>query len=508
MSISFSKFPNNWKLPLVWIEVDPSRAGFPAQRQPAIIFGQKFASGTAAADVPIAIGSLADAKAAFGEGSMIERMADAFFKNNAAAVLYFMPLAEPSGGVAASGMISVTNAPSSTGILSLYIAGQRVQVPIVGTETVAQVAAKIVTAISAINTLPVTAVQGSSSNTHEVTLTCRWKGLTGNDITVKINAGGSYAGEAMPAGLALTLPTMASGAGAPDLTNAIAAMGDDIYDYVALPFTDSVSLAAMATEYGFGDTGRWGWMRQIYGTIFSARRDTYANHMAWGAAQNSPVVSVLGIEPDVPSPVWEVAAAYTAQAARALLNDPARPLQTLEFDGILPAPRGLRFSKTQANNLASTGVAAQGVSPNEKMMIMVEASLYQKNVYGQNDDAYFVVTTLHTLAALFRRMAASITSKYPRHKLANDGTRLAPGQAAVTPKTVKAELIAEYRACEYDGLVENVNAFKEALIVERNATNPNRLDVLYPPDLVNQLRIFAVLGQFRLQFSTLDVAAA
>jgi len=30
------------------------------------------------------------------------------------------------------------------------------------------------------------------------------------------------------------------------------------------------------------------------------------------------------------------------------------------------------------------------------------------------------------------------------------------------------------------------------------------VNVLYPPDLVNQLRIFAVLGQFRLQYSTIE----
>ena len=45
--------------------------------------------------------------------------------------------------------------------------------------------------------------------------------------------------------------------------------------------------------------------------------------------------------------------------------------------------------------------------------------------------------------------------------------------------------------------------FKQHLIVERNSSNPNRLDVLFPPDYVNQLRIFALLNQFRLQYSNL-----
>ena len=41
---------------------------------------------------------------------------------------------------------------------------------------------------------------------------------------------------------------------------------------------------------------------------------------------------------------------------------------------------------------------------------------------------------------------------------------------------------------------------KNFLLVERDPNDPNRVNVLYPPDLINQLRIFAVLAQFRLQF--------
>jgi hypothetical protein len=37
--------------------------------------------------------------------------------------------------------------------------------------------------------------------------------------------------------------------------------------------------------------------------------------------------------------------------------------------------------------------------------------------------------------------------------------------------------------------------------VERDVNDPNRVNVLYPPDLINQLRVFAVLAQFRLQYN-------
>src|SRR6185312_3745291 len=103
-----------------------------------------------------------------------------------------------------------------------------------------------------------------------------------------------------------------------------------------------------------------------------------------------------------------------------------------------------------------------------------------------------------TLAKILRNQRQAITSKYPRHKLADDGTRFGAGQAIVTPKIIKAELVAQYRVDEFNGLVENGKAFKDNLIVERDPNDVNRINVLYPPDLVNQLRIFAVLAQFRL----------
>ena len=63
---------------------------------------------------------------------------------------------------------------------------------------------------------------------------------------------------------------------------------------------------------------------------------------------------------------------------------------------------------------------------------------------------------------------------------------------------MKAEAIAKFREWEDLGLVENIDDFKANLIAERNVSDPIRLDMLLPPDLVNQLRIVANKIQFRL----------
>lgn len=496
--MNFNNIPAGWKLPLVSIEVDPSQAGAAIQPLYALLADYKIAAGTATANQPIAVGSVADAKSLFGDGSPLARMFEKFFALNKGTPVFCLPITEPAAGVAATGNL-VASAPTAGGTLSLYIAGQKVVVAIGATDTTAQVATKINTAINAATLLPVTSTVALST----VTITAKWKGLTGNDIRVEANCLGVNGGEVMPAGLALTYPannTLSGGTGVPDWTAAIAALGDEPYEYVAMGHTDTGSITAWATEYGFGDGGRWGWMRQTYGHVMSAKRDTYANLMTWGPTNNSGVVSVEALEVTSPSPVWEWVATYSARASRSLANDPARPLQTLTQDGILPAPKGYRFSKTELNALAGVGLAVQTTGTSGVPMILREQTTYQKNALGQADSAYELMTTLATLAALLRRLSQAVTSKYARHKLANDGTRFGPGQAIVTPNTIRAELVAEYRSAEFDGLVENAIAFKNALIVERDTTDMNRVNVLYPPDLVNQLRMFAVLAQFRLQY--------
>ena len=341
--------------------------------------------------------------------------------------------------------------------------------------------------------------------------------MEGNDIGVTLAYGGLLASEQVPVGLGVTFTPappagtigtkLAGGTGSPDITTALVNLGDEIYEYVATGFSDSTSLALLEAEYGFGDLGRWGWMRQLYGHIFGAKRGIgsdqwgYSDLIQYGPTNNSGVLSLMAVERYSPTPVWNWAAAYAAKAARALLNDPARPLQTLELETCLPAPKHQRFDKAQCNALAGVGLATQSTNANNIPAIMRESTTYQKNLYGQGDDAYELVPTLATLAALFRSQRHAITSKFPRHKLADDGTRFGAGQAIVTPKIIKAELVAQYRFDEFLGRVENAVAFKQNLVVERDPNDPNRVNVLYPPDLINQLRIFAVLAQFRLQYN-------
>src|SRR5262245_52229314 len=102
MPISFSRIPANWRMPLYWVELDPSKAGLPTNLGRSLLVGYKLTAGTAAADVPVPVASQAQADALFGQGSMLANMFRVFFANNWANEVWGLPVADTTG-VAASG---------------------------------------------------------------------------------------------------------------------------------------------------------------------------------------------------------------------------------------------------------------------------------------------------------------------------------------------------------------------------------------------------------------------
>ena len=63
-----------------------------------------------------------------------------------------------------------------------------------------------------------------------------------------------------------------------------------------MPYTDSDSLFIWDQEYGFTDTGRWGWQRQMFGHVFSAKRGQYSDLLLFGEQYNSAVELIMAFE--------------------------------------------------------------------------------------------------------------------------------------------------------------------------------------------------------------------
>ena len=507
MTVSFNNIPagNNIRVPLFYAEMDNSQANVISLGWKTLLIGQKLTAGSQANNTPVAVSSVSQAKALFGVGSMLARMVEIYRNSDLNGELWCMAVNDAGGGTNASGTITAAGTASAAGSISLYIAGQKISVAVASGDTATVVATNINAAINAATDLPVT----STVATNTVTLTCRWKGATGNDISMQDSFRGAAGGEALPTGVGLTYSGsgfLTAGATNPTLSGApITALGDDQYDFIIHPYNDTASMDALATEMN-DSSGRWSYSRQVYGHCYTALRGTYANLLAAGAARNDQHNTIAAIDVDCPHPNWEYAAAYGARNAIFISIDPARPTQTGELTGLLAPRAGKRFLWSERNSLLGSGIATSMINVGA---ILIERAIttYQKNTFGQGDTSYLDSETLHTSAYILRYLRTAITSKYPRHKLANDGTRFGAGQAIVTPSVARGEILAAYTELESQGIVENRDLLNTYLIVERNSSNPSRLDVLLPPDYVNQLRIFAVLDQFRLQYPASATAA-
>lgn len=383
----------------------------------------------------------------------------------------------------------VSGTPTEAGTINLYIAGQRLTIGVTTADTASSIATAINAAINAAADLPVT----STVDTATVTIACRHKGLWGNDIDIRTNYRGSLGGEKTPAGVTLTITAMASGTTNPTLQTAIDAMPEEIYDFIVNPYTDSTNLSALKTEL----TLRWGPLVLLESHAFSAHRATVANLTTLGNSHNSQHLTIMGYN-DSPTPPYEWAAAYAAVAAYYLTIDPARPLQTLDLKGVLAPPLTSRFLLSERNILLTDGIATFSVDRDGTVRIERAATTYQLNVASAPDPSYLDTETMATLAYLSQSFRTRMKLKFPRYKIADDGTRVGVGQALVTPRDIRDECIALFGLWEENGLVENVDQFKDDLVVERDGSDPNRVNILLPPDLVNQLRIIATQIQFRL----------
>lgn len=151
---------------------------------------------------------------------MLHGMMTAYQKNDTAAEVWILPLADDADSMAvATGSIKVATQAAETGVISLYIAGVRVQLTVLATDTPAQIATALVAAITRKTELPVTAAVKADA-TDTVTLTAKNAGLLGNGIDIRLNYLGVQGGEVTPAGLILTITGMTGGAGAPDFVDA------------------------------------------------------------------------------------------------------------------------------------------------------------------------------------------------------------------------------------------------------------------------------------------------
>lgn len=490
MTVAFTQIPSNRRLPGVAIEIDSSQAvrGLPGMPHRVLSIAQKLPSGQTPALEPVLITDPEQAALAFGRGSMQHVACASFRSGNDVTELWAIGLDDAGAGVAAVKSATVEKIDAGedfgAGTAILWVGDIRVRAAVATDDTPADIAAALVTAATD-PLLPATLTAVGAV----ITSTAKHKGAAGNDIYLRLN---HYADERAPSNLKITVAEVTAGAGNPDTAPALAAVAGEWYTGIIFPYTDAANYAALDAFL----EERFDAQDQRDGKAYTAHSGSVSELFAWGEGVNSQFVNTVPTMGS-PSPPWKIAAAMAAVGEFRFQIDPARQLRTLPLVGIVPGRPESLFDADEKELLLRSGITAMDVRGGA-MRIMRAVTNYQVSDLGAEDTAYLDLTTVALLAYLRWSEKNRIELRFPRHKLSNDGTRAGPGQAIATPKIVSGELIALYREWEEAGLVENPAFFVERLIVERAGGDPNRLNSLQTPDLINNFRLFAAMLQFRL----------
>lgn len=485
--VAFNSIPNSLRIPFVTAEFDNSLAGAGGGTlaYKVLLMGQKV-DGSATANTIHRVSNEDEVGALVGRTSLAFAASKTYFANNRFTETFLGVTA--AGTTAATYTITFTAGPTVSGSIPLYIDGTMFDVPVTAAMTVTQVAAAVDSFFTAKEPdLPYVV----SASVGVVTITLNDLGLVGNDFPVQIAA---QFGDKVPAGLVYTIAAGVVGSGAPTLDSLISAMGDDWFQIIAHPFTGATQLTSIENELA----SRFGPMRMIDGLAITGAAGSVGTLTTLGLTRNSPhncIVAPPGVGPSF-SP-HRLAYGTAAVAAYYGAIDPARPFQTLPVTRLLPAKSG-NFTDTERNTLLYSGVATTKRDAGGGVSMDRLITTYRKNGAGADDESYLDSNTMLTLMFLRYTWRNRILLKYPRHKLASDGSKFGSGQPIVTPSIMRGEAVAWFSEMEHLGLVEGIKLFKSELVVERNAGNANRIDVSLPPDLINQLMVTATKIQFRI----------
>ncbi|MCX8507224.1 MAG: hypothetical protein ORN98_11520, partial [Alphaproteobacteria bacterium] len=254
---------------------------------------------------------------------------------------------------------------------------------------------------------------------------------------------------------------------APDLASLSSILGERWYASIVSPWTDTVSMTAIEIEL----TRRMSPAVALDMQSFVAVAGTSAALDTWKTTRNSPYVTSLQAGIVMRSPAYVLAAIVAA--IDTMEPDPALPRKTLPIIGWTPPALKDRYSAAELNILLGIGMASYKVGDDNIARIERLVTGYIKDANGTRDPSYHDIETIRTLSFIRHDQSDVIERDFARFKLADNGTRFAPGQAIVTPDILRDAILARAIIWEQNGLIEDFDDFKSSLIVQRAADDVN-----------------------------------
>lgn len=517
MPIAFGNIPPNQLVPFFYAEVTTQAQPIsPALR--VLLIGQKnvgaqYSEGTALPNVPYLLTG-DNARTLFGAGSVLYWMYERARANAPFSEIWGATSDHSEDATRGFARLVVTGVPSSrkTGFIDIYINGHSVTsrvFPPEGATTVENKQAirdRLLRAINANPALPCVAQKkhpetGEAAPYHTLYLVSKFAGTLGNENSVSLRS---------PRGKISALAryyidikqNFGGGAGEINLLSILNRLGDMEFDIFVTP-----SMAGGAyNRFSEFMQDRWSPQKQLYGHVVSARKGTvqftgegYSGGLIqWAEALNDPHLSVIGYRvSEQPSWEWSSALAGVMSVHWVAPPELSRPLQTLELSGLAASWQDDEpFDTNERQALLSRGVSTWTLDNDGTIRVERVRTLRKYSDAGELDPSWADAITMFQAQYFVRFLRRAIVGAFPRAALSTDDLGI---EGFASAEEVRQVILLAYDDLVALGLVENAELFAAGLVVERNAIDRNRLDCYVQPDMVNQLRVVAVLVETHLE---------
>lgn len=486
MAILFNQVPADAVANQTYVEVSKEKTsvGLQLVQQRIALIAQPDAALTSYTDgVPQQVFNADQVGNIFGFGTQIHAMARKLFSNSGAVEVEAFGLAEDVGDTASTGTVTFAGTATAAGEIALYIAGDRIAVTVAVGDTAENVVDALVAQVALQPEVVAALVKNATPEILDIT--ANWKGATGDQITIEVNR---QADESLPAGIAsAVIVAMTGGAGNPDIQDALDNIAeDDTFTVVVYPWTDTTNLTAIE---GWEST-RWD-PAVVKGFVsMTGFAGSVTTVTALTSTRNSWTNAIIGNQ-DTPQMPSQVAAAVAGNVAVSAGIDPVLQFSTLRLFGIdAPLPAS-RWENTERNTALKNGASTIRVSGGNVVIGQL------RNTYQTTDAAASAPDVDRQLNTVALMIAVTFDRKnyfdlvWSRAKLANDTQDIPAGQQVMTPNIMKAELIGRYRLYLSRAWVENLPGYIESILVERDGTNPNRINSQDTIFRIGNLRISA-----------------
>jgi phage tail sheath gpL-like len=412
----------------------------------------------------------------YGYGSPLHLAARQLFPSGgggAAFPVTFYPLAEESSGAAAAGGVSCDGTAVVAGSAAVIIGGIRAEFAVLKGNTGAEVLAAVKAAAAKTLEIPVAA---GAVTEGVLPFTAKWKGETGNDITIEV--------ESEIEGLIFGVTAMSGGALDPDVSPALDRIGQVWETFILSCF--SWKKESRLDKYRAFCEGRWSELEKKPCLVAHGSTDDFATRTAATDARKTDYANFLVQSTGSPELPFVI-------AARGLVNDIMTTANSNPPTGYHGLLTGLKAGSdsAQENYATRNNAVLKGASTNIKNGSAAELNDIITFYHPDGEAApsrRYVVDLVKLANVVFNVRLIMESDELKGAPLVSDTTPTT-NPKAIQPKTVRTALINLANSLSAYAVIQEPEFTKLNMTVNISSQNSKRLDLKFPVKLSGNVEV-------------------